>query len=116
MNETKTRQRSGKALMIAEIAVIVVLALLVAAYFTLLSAGQNEYTIYDGDQVLRSAAQQAKLLEPHLGMFLLIIRGLLENGCDLLKTFLFCAAGKIRILVSGLALTGKRGEQIGLGL
>ena len=63
MNETKTRQRSGKALMIAEIAVIVVLALLVAAYFTLLSAGQNEYTIYDGDQVLRVSSESTAIEE-----------------------------------------------------
>ena len=63
MNESTTRQRSGKALLIAQITVVLALALLVAAYFTLLSTGLNEYTIYDGDQVLTLSSESTDIEE-----------------------------------------------------
>ena len=67
-------------------------------------------------QVLLRSADAAERLEPELCMLLLIERGLLEDGRDLLIAVLLCLAGKIVVLVPGLGLPGKRLPQIGLRL
>src|SRR5699024_7327963 len=55
-------------------------------------------------------------LEPDLGMLLLIVGGIVENGRDLLVAFLFGLGCKIGILVAGLALACESFPQVFLGL
>ena len=69
-----------------------------------------------GEQVFGRVAQQSQLLEPHLGVFLLVVRRLLEDGCDLLIALLLGSAGEKGVFVSGLALTHKCGEEVAFGL
>ena len=67
-------------------------------------------------QVFGGGADAAQLLEPHLGVLLLIVGGLLEDGGDLLIAVLLGLAGEVGVLVAGLALAGESGPQIGFGL
>ena len=56
-----------------------------------------------------------KVLEPDLGMLLLVAGGLLKDGSQLLIAFLLGHAGKVGVLVACLALACKRFHQIFLG-
>ena len=67
-------------------------------------------------QVGSGIADAAQLLEPQLGMLLLIAGGLLKDGRDLLEALFLGLAGKISILIAGHALSRKRLPQIGLRL
>ena len=67
-------------------------------------------------KVLCGAADAAQLLEPHLRMLLLVVRGQQEQCCNLLEAFLLRLRSKVRILVSRLGLTGKCRLQILLRL
>ena len=69
-----------------------------------------------GLQISGRIAQPAQLLEPELGMLLLIAGGLFKDGRDLLKALFLGLAGKVGVLVAGHALSGKRLPQIGLSL
>src|SRR5699024_6734889 len=60
-----------------------------------------------------AAVQQ---LEPDLGVLLLVGRGLLKDLGHLDIAFLLGLAGKVGVLVAGLALTGKSFHQIFFGL
>ncbi|MBQ9268834.1 MAG: G5 domain-containing protein [Oscillospiraceae bacterium] len=63
MNETKTEQRSGKGLLIAQISVVLILVLVIAAYFALIADVQKEYAIFDGDQVTRLNSDSTNIEE-----------------------------------------------------
>ena len=67
-------------------------------------------------QILGGIADAVELLEPHLGVFLLVVGGLQEQGSDLLIAFLLGLGGKVGVLVAGLRLAGESGLQILLGL
>ena len=67
-------------------------------------------------QILCCAADALQLLEPHLGMFLLVVCRLQKQGCDLLKALLLGLGSKIGILVPSLGLARESGLQILLGL
>ena len=67
-------------------------------------------------QVLLGGADAVQGLEPQLGVLLLIQRGLLEDGRDLLVALFLGLAGKIVVLVPCLRLSRERDPQIGLGL
>ena len=69
-----------------------------------------------GRQVLRGAADARQLLEPHLGVLFLVVRGFQEEGRDLLKALLLGLGGEIGILVPGLGLPCKGRLQIFLRL
>ena len=69
-----------------------------------------------GEQVGGGVANAAQLLEPDLGMLLLVSGGLLEESGDLLKALLLGLGGKIVVLVAGHGLASKGFPQIGLGL
>ena len=56
-------------------------------------------------QVCSGVPDALELLEPHLGVFLLIVRGLQEQGSDLLVAFLLRDGGEIGILVPCLGFT-----------
>ena len=60
-----------------------------------------------GQQVLGGIADAVQLLEPQLGVLLLVISGLQEQGCDLLVAFLLGLGCKISVLVPGLGFTGE---------
>ena len=65
-----------------------------------------------GEQVCGGVAQATQGLEPHLGVLLLVVGGLLEDHGDLLVAGLLCDACEIGVLVAGLGLAGERGSQI----
>ena len=67
-------------------------------------------------QVLRGAADALQLLEPHLRVFLFVVRCFQEEGRDLLKALLLRLGCEIGVLVSGLGFPGKGGLQIFLRL
>ena len=67
-------------------------------------------------QVLSSGADAVQLFEPQLGVFLLVLGGLQEEGGNLLKALLLGLRGEVGVLVAGLALAGKGGVQVLLGL
>ena len=69
-----------------------------------------------GHQVLGGGADATQLLEPELGVLLLVAGGLLEERGDLLEAVLPGLAGVIGVLVSGLAFAGKCLPQVGFGL
>ena len=69
-----------------------------------------------GEQVLGGIADAAQLLEPQLGVLLLVVGGLQEQGRDLLVALLLCLGSKVGILVAGLGLTSESGHQVLLGL
>ena len=73
-------------------------------------------TVGRGGQILGGGADAAQLLEPELGVFFLVVGGLQEKGCDLLKALLLGLGRKLGVLVSGLGLAGEGGLQVLLGL
>ena len=68
------------------------------------------------EQILGGVADAAQLLEPHLGMLLLVVSGLQEQRGDLLVTFLLGLGSKVGILISGHGFAGKGSLQVLLGL
>ena len=56
-----------------------------------------------------------EILEPDLGVFLLVVGGLLENRGDLLKAVLLGLGCIVGVLVSCLRLSGKGCHQVGFG-
>ena len=68
-----------------------------------------------GHQVLGGGADAAQLLEPQLGVLLLVVGGLLEERGDLLKPVLADLARVVGVLVPGLALTAESFQQVDLG-
>ena len=73
--------------------------------FVVLPAGSS-------GQVLGGTADPLQLLEPHLGVFFLVISRLQEQGRNLLKALFFGLGRKIGILVPRLRFTGKGRFQI----
>ena len=67
-------------------------------------------------QVLLGGANAAQVLEPQLGVLLLIRRSLLEKRRYLLKAFLLRLGGKVVVLVPGLGLPRKGVGQVRGGL
>ena len=67
-------------------------------------------------QVFTGVTNAAQLLEPDLGVLLLVVGSLGKQSGDLLITLLLCLAGEVGVFVACLALTGKCCPQIGLGL
>ena len=67
-------------------------------------------------QVLGGVPQAAQLLEPQLGVGLLIFGGLQEEGGDLLIALVLGYGGEIGVLEPGLGLPRKGGRQVLLGL
>ena len=57
-----------------------------------------------------------QLLKPHLGVFLLIVRGLQEQGRNLLVAVLLGFGCKVGVLVSGLGLPCESSFQVLFGL
>ena len=66
-------------------------------------------------QVLLGAAQLIELLEPELGMLLLVLGGLQEERGDLLVAGLLGDGREVGVLVSCLALAGKGLPEVLLG-
>ena len=69
-----------------------------------------------GGQVLGGVADAFQFLEPELGMFLLVVSRLQEEGCDLLKAFLLGLGGEVCVLVASLGFAGESGFQVFLSL
>ena len=67
-------------------------------------------------QVLGGGADAVQLLEPQLGVLLLVLGCLQEEGGNLLKAFLLGLRGEVGVLVAGLALASEGGVQVLLGL
>ena len=67
------------------------------------------------EQVLGGIAQLAQRLEPQLGVLLLILCGLQEEGCDLLIAGLLGYGCEVGVLISGLGLACKGLPQVLLG-
>ena len=68
------------------------------------------------EQVLSGIAQLTQLLEPELGVLLLIVSRLLEQLGYLLKAALLGSRGKIGVFISRLGFAGKSLPKIFLGL
>ncbi len=62
-----------------------------------------------GGQVLRGRADAFQLLEPKLGMLLLVVCRLLEDGRDLFETLLFRLRREVGVFVTCLALACEGG-------
>ena len=67
-------------------------------------------------QILGGGADAVQLLEPQLGMLLLVLGGLQEEGGNLLKALFLSLRGEVGVLVACLALASKGGVQVLLGL
>ena len=66
-------------------------------------------------QILGDSAQSAQMTEPQLGMLLLVLGSLQEEGGNLLVTVLLGHGGIVGVLVAGHRLTGKSGLEVLLG-
>ena len=62
------------------------------------------FTVSGGCEVLGGAADAVQLLEPQLGMLLLVFGGLQEKGGNLLKTLLLGLGGEVGVLVPAYGL------------
>ncbi len=67
-------------------------------------------------QVLGCGADAVQLLEPQLGVLLLVLGGLQEEGGNLLEALLLGLRGEVCVLVAGFALAGEGGVQVLLRL
>ena len=67
-------------------------------------------------QVLGGGADTIQLLKPQLGMFLLVLGGLQEEGSNLLIALLLGLGGEVGVLVARLTFTSKSSVQVLLGL
>ena len=70
----------------------------------------------NGLQVGGGVADALQVLEPQLGVLLLVVGGLLEDSGDLLIALLLGDGCEIGVLVARLALAGKGVPQVALGL
>ena len=69
-----------------------------------------------GLQILGGVADALQLLEPELGVLLLVLRRFEEQGRDLLVALLPGLGGEESVFVAGLGFAGKGRQQIFLGL
>ena len=69
-----------------------------------------------GGEVFGGAADPVQLLEPELGVLLLVLGGLEEERRDLLEALLLGLGGEIGVFVPGLGLAREGGLQVLLGL
>ena len=63
-------------------------------------------------EVLGRATDAGQLLEPQLGVLLLVVRRFEEQRRDLLVALLLCNGGKVGVLVARLRLARKGGLQV----
>ena len=73
-------------------------------------------TLSGGEKVFGGVTNAVQLLEPQLGVFLLVVSGFEEQRRDLLVAFLLGLGCKIGVLVASLGLTGKGSHQVFFGL
>ena len=67
-------------------------------------------------QVVRRAAQLAQLLEPELGVLLLVLGGLEEERADLLKALFLGGGSKIGVFIARLGFARKGLPEVLFGL
>ena len=67
-------------------------------------------------QILSGGADAVQFFKPQLGVLLLVLGGLQEEGGNLLKALLLGLGGEVGVLVAGLALASEGGVQVLLGL
>ena len=74
------------------------------------------FALSGGEQIVGGGADALELFEPHLGVLLFVVRGLLEERSDLLIALFLCLGCEEGVLVAGLAFTSESLPQVFLCL
>ena len=73
------------------------------------------FALGGGEQIVGGGADALKLFEPHLGVLLFVVRGLLEERGDLLIALFLGRGGEEGVLVARLGFAREGGAQVLLG-